>query len=166
MNVHAAPTLDDLAAALGRARAAHERRPEDHRLYAAMLEAEVAYLNAELARRDRALGRERMRAAEIGRRLVKQQEARSAGGRDRDKQVAARSGGAATGTRDRRDARITSGHDVGDGARTASTPSTSLPVGLQPPDLIRGSTRQSPRRRRRSAPPAGVPLLDFAGVGA
>ena len=127
------PSLDDLAAALGRARAAHERRPDDHRLYAAMLEAEVAYLNAELARRDRAFQRERMRAAEIGRRL---QEASSAGRRDRDKQDAAR--GAATGTRD-----------------------------LARQSAVGG--RQSalqPRRRRRAAIPAGVPLLDFAGVGA
>ncbi len=92
------PSIDDLAAALGRARAAHERRPQDHRLYAAMLEAEVAYLTAELARRDRALGRERMRAAEIGKRLVRQQEAGS--GPRVSPQASPRTGSAATGTRD------------------------------------------------------------------
>lgn len=144
----AAPLVDDLAAALGRARAAHERRPDDHRLYAAMLEAEVAYLAAELARRDRALGRERMRAAEIGKRL---QEARSAATGTGD---AARRARLDREARDRRDARIRPGHDGEAGARAVSAPSPSLP----------GLTGQRPRRRRPAPAPGGVPLFDFAGV--
>lgn len=144
-----APLVDDLAAALGRARAAHERRPDDHRLYAAMLEAEVAYLAAELARRDRALGRERMRAAEIGKRL---QEARRSGAPNGTGD-AARRARLDREARDRRDARIRPVHDEA-GVRAVSAPSLSLP----------GLTGQRPRRRRPAPAPGGVPLFDFAGV--
>lgn len=98
MTSHAAPTLDDLARALDRARARHGRRPDDPAAYVALLEAQVAYLSAELAalnrRAGREVARERSRSAEIGRRLKAIVE-RPAGGRGR------RRGGGVSGQGDR-----------------------------------------------------------------
>jgi hypothetical protein len=65
--------VNDAAEALGKARAAHERKPTDRCLETAMLEAEIVYLKAELARRDYVIGRERRRNAEIGLRFRKAQ---------------------------------------------------------------------------------------------
>jgi|GEM_PF-3069864 len=58
------------AVALGEARATHDRKPTDA-AYRVMLEAENAYLKAELARREYQIAREKNRSAEIGRRYRK-----------------------------------------------------------------------------------------------
>jgi hypothetical protein len=62
-------SLDTLAEALGRARLAYDRRPDDERLYRRFLEAENAFLRARGIEMDAELARERARSAEIGRRL-------------------------------------------------------------------------------------------------
>ncbi|MCT8970601.1 hypothetical protein [Microbaculum marinisediminis] len=55
--------------ALDRARAAHERRPDDAAAYRRFLEARADFLETEIARRDRQLATERRRSTELGRRL-------------------------------------------------------------------------------------------------
>jgi hypothetical protein len=57
------------AEAMAKAQAIHDRRPNDEGAYRSLLEARVAWLEAEIAVRDRTIGTERRRSAEIGKRL-------------------------------------------------------------------------------------------------
>ncbi len=59
------PSRDELAAALGRARTSHEKRPGDARLELLFERARAEYLQAELEAREDELRRERRRFAAV-----------------------------------------------------------------------------------------------------
>ncbi|WP_141703668.1 hypothetical protein [Methylobrevis pamukkalensis] len=67
-------TLDDLARELGRARAAYERRRDNADLYRRMLEAQVAFQDAQLRAAQETIARERARCLALGKALRKRRE--------------------------------------------------------------------------------------------